>query len=463
MASSPSSHASHVHAPEGGSAAPVCPESQLRQTLGFWDLVFYGMVFMLPIAPFALFGIVHQVSHGMATLAYLVGALVMSLTANSYGLFCAEMPTAGSVYSYTTVGLNRTMGFFAGWLVFLDYILIPGLLYVVAATALNALVPAIPRWGWITAFVVLGTAANSMAVDFTALANKIMLAMMMLVLLIFFCFAIPALAHLPAGHALSLASLYDPRTFSWAALSSAVLISSTNFLGFDALTTMAEEVDQNRRGAIGKAGITTLVIMAILFCGQSWVAAQFYGVARIQSAETAFYDISRYAGGPFLFTLTSVATAFAFGIACAMVAQAAISRILFAMGRDRQLPAILARVHPKSNQPYVANIFVGCVSLAIGLFFRNQIENLSLFVNFGALSAFTLVNISVVSYFWRRKRTGRMVTHLVVPMLGAISTTALVASMRFQTLVMGFCWIAAGIAYYFILNVILKRETTFDI
>ncbi len=450
-------------APGSNALPPLATENfgykqELKRALGFWDLVIFGMVYMLPIAPFAIFGIVDHASHGQAPLAYLIGAVVMGFTARSYALLSLEFPIAGSVYSYTSQGINPTFGFLSGWLIFLDYILAPGLLYVVSAAALHGLFPPIARWEWIVVFVLLGTSANLIGIKFAAGVNKAMLLAMLIVLAVFIVAAVWAL-HQGKGHGgLTWPSFYDPRRFSAPAIATGVLICSTGFLGFDAITTLAEEIVPAKRKALGSAGLVTLAIIATLFLLQTWLAADLAPGAKVLSNDTAFYDICRYIGGPWLYTLTNVTTALAFGIACAIVCQSAIARIIFAMARDRTLPVVFARVHKRTQQPYVANIFVGAVSLVVALCFQDHIDDLLLFQNFGALSAFSLVNISVIGVFWVKRKSRDVISHMILPAIGLLFTLVLLVAMRLLTLQMGGLWLLMGIIYYVVLRAIRGRE-----
>ena len=114
-------------------------KQQLQRGLTTRDLVVYGLMFIPPIAPYALFGIVWQSAKGMVPLAYLVGLFGMLFTAMSYATMSREIPLAGSVYTYAQKGLHELAGFFAGWLILLDYILAPALLYVISALALKSM------------------------------------------------------------------------------------------------------------------------------------------------------------------------------------------------------------------------------------------------------------------------------------------------------------------------------------
>jgi amino acid transporter len=438
-------------------------KQELMRTLSVSDLVIYGMVFMLPIAPFALYGIIGHVANGLVPLVYALSAVAMAFTARSYMVMSKEFPLAGSVYTYTCFGINEVAGFFAGWLVFLDYIICPGLLSVISAAAMNSLVPFIPRWTWILLFIAFGTSLNLVGINLTAKANRLMLYGMMLVLAIFLAVGLAAL-YGGKGHGhLTFASLYTPSAFSWSAIATGVLIGSTNFLGFDAITTLGEEVRQDQKHLMGFAGLLTLAIIAILFIAQTWLAADLAPGAHVISPDTAFYDISRYAGGNGLFALTSISTALAFGVPCTIVCQSAITRIIYAMGRDGQFPRVFAKVHPKTKQPYVANLFVAGVSLLVALVFQNRIDDLALFQNFGALSAFLLVNASLIGYFWVKQGSRNLVSHMVLPLLGFLIVAALLFAMRPATLRMGVTWLAIGTVYYVTMRFAFRRAVAIEV
>jgi len=90
-------------------------KEQLRRALTTGDLVVYGMIFMVPIAPYSVFGFVWNDAKGMVPLAYFVGLVGMVFTAMSYAQMSRAFPLAGSVYTYAQRGLHEIAGFFAGW------------------------------------------------------------------------------------------------------------------------------------------------------------------------------------------------------------------------------------------------------------------------------------------------------------------------------------------------------------
>ena len=240
-------------------------KQELKRSLTLTDLVVYGMIFMIPIAPFGVYGYVNAEAPGMVPLAYIIGMVAMLFTALSYGSMAKAFPIAGSVYSYAQRGLNQHVGFIAGWLMLLDYLLIPPLLYVYAAMALNHLYPDIPKVGFILAFLVSATFVNLRGITFTARMNIIFLLAQLVVLGIFLFYAWNALHNGGGNGELTLAPLYHPETFNFALLMQAVSIAVLSFLGFDAISTLAEEIKGDPGSSVGRAALITLVVMGVIF------------------------------------------------------------------------------------------------------------------------------------------------------------------------------------------------------
>lgn len=426
-------------------------EQQLHRSLKFGDLLVYGLVFMVPIAPFGIFGSVFEGSGGMVVLAYAVGMVAMMFTALSYAQMSRAFPVAGSVYSYAGRGIAAPVGFISGWMILLDYLLVPGLLYLVSGVAMNSLVPAVPVWVWLTGFVLLNTAVNYMGIEMTAKVNKAMLAAELAVLVVFLAIGITALAQ-GKGHGFSFTPLYDPGTFSWPLVFGAVSIAVLSFLGFDGISMLAEESQETAR-ALGRAMVAALLLATALFIAQTWVAALLVEdpaklVKEGDPGGTAFYDAARNAAGGWLAGLTALATAIAWGFANSLVAQAATSRLLYAMARDRQLPSFLAKVHRKHGVPVNATLLVAAGSLALGLAMAARSDGITLLstlVNFGALSGFLVLHVSVVTHYVVRGGSRRYWSHLVAPVTGFAILAYVVVNAQVAAQRLGFVWLGTGL------------------
>ena len=437
-------------------------KEQLNRVLTTKDLVIYGMIFMVPIAPFGVFGFVWGEAKGMVPLAYLLGLVGMFFTALSYATMSRAFPLAGSVYTYAHRGLHEIAGFFSGWLILLDYILVPSLLYLISAVALRPIFPAVPAWAWLAGFISFNGVVNLLGIEFTARVNRYMLVMELATLGLFVVLGLIALYEGAGAGALTLKPIYNPQVFSLSLVGGATSIAVLSFLGFDGISTLAEE-SRGNQNAIGRATVLSLVLVGALFMLQTWIAADLAQGMRFASPETAFYEVAQRAGGTWLRLITILATVIASAIANAMAAQAAVSRILFAMARDGRLPAILAKVHPRYKTPYVSTLAVVVVSLLVGIFFADRLDDLSRVVNFGALSGFVLLHLSVINHYFFRRRSGDWIRHIVFPVTGLSIIVYVLYEMDRAAKLLGAGWIGLGILYYLVLAIRSKKPVALEI
>ena len=443
--------------PTAGEGAPGVEafgyRQELKRSLSFTDLLVYGLVFMVPIAPFGIFGSVFSGSGGMIALAYAIGMAAMAFTASSYASMSRAFPMAGSVYTYAGRGIAQPVGFIAGWMILLDYVLVPGLLYLIAGVAMHSIVSSIPVWVWLVAFVVLNTTVNWFGIEFTAKINKLMLVAELVVLVIFLVIGVYALTQGKGNGAGGWTPVYNGDTFSLGLVFGAVSIAVLSFLGFDGISTLAEENRDSAR-SIGKSMIAALALAGSLFILQTWIAGLLVPdpnglIANGDAAGTSFYDAAEVAGGHWLNVLTAVATAIAWGFANSLAAQAATSRLLFAMARDRQLPSFLAKIHPTRRVPVNATLLVAVVSLLLGLYMNSRDDGISLLstlVNFGALFAFLLLHVAVVVHFVVRNGSRDWWRHLVVPVVGFAILFYVLIHAKVAAQWTGFIWLAVGLA-----------------
>lgn len=445
---------------EGQSVSSFGYRQELKRALTFRDLLVYGMIFMVPIAPFGIYGYVAQGSGGMVALTYLIGMVGMIFTAFSYARMSEAFPIAGSVYSYAQRGINPTVGFFAGWLLLLDYILVPSLLYLVSASAIGALVPSVPAWVWLLVFIAVNTVINIRGIEFTAKANLFILIFELIVLLIFVVVGLAAVSK-GVGDGFTAKPLYDSSQFSLSLVMGAVSIAVLSFLGFDGISTLAEETTGGVK-TVGKAAVFALLGVGVLFIAQTWIAALIWpDFTSFENADVAFYQIAELAGGPWLKNLCILATVISWGLANALAAQAAISRILYSMGRDRNLPAFLAKVHPRFRTPYMSTMLVAFISVVVGLFFMEQVGALTSLVNFGALTAFLLLHVSVINHYLIRQKSGDFVRHLVLPVIGLLIIGYVWFSLDSLSKELGAVWFVIGIVYFAVLKM-TKKEVKLD-
>jgi amino acid transporter len=357
-------------------------------------------------------------------------------------------PVAGSVYTYVGRGLNQNLGFLAGWTILLDYLLIPTLLYVFAAESMAGIFPDVPKWIWIIVFLVVNTGINYVGISFTAVVNRIFLGAELVFVAIFCVIAITAVVRGTHGARFTTAPLYDAAQFTPALAAAALSIAVLSFLGFDGIATLAEESRGGRRSA-GTAMIVGLFVVAALFVAQTWLAGMLVpdtGSFSEAKAGNAFFDIVRGAAGHGWQIAFLTMNVLAVGIANAVAAQSATSRLLFSMSRDGRLPRFLSRINPRNQVPDRAILVVGVLTLVLGLFFVGQLSLISSLVNFGALTAFLLLHISVVGHYLVRQRSRNWLLHLVVPVIGFAVIAYVLFNAGTPAQVGGVIWLIIGIA-----------------
>ncbi|MFE0603632.1 APC family permease [Streptomyces sp. NPDC058892] len=437
----------------GGAPAPAAP-STLRRSLGFRDLVVYGLLFIAPMAPVGVFGALDARSHGAVGLVYLVATVAMALTAFSYAQMVRVAPQAGSVFTYARKGLGAGPGLIAGWMAMLDYLLIPAVAYLFSGIAMNALVPEVSRWVWTALAVAVTTALNLWGVRAAARVGFAVLVMEVLVLLVFVVAAVAVLVQDgPRRGWLSPLTGDGSLGFSTAAVLGAVSVAVLSYLGFDAVASFAEEVTGGSE-RVARALLFCLVLAGALFVVQGWLAALLMPVSAAELAADparqgpAFYTAAESSVGFWLHDLVAISKAVGAAFA-ALAGQAAAGRLVFAMARERRLPRVLART--SDGTPRAALLVAAAVTLVAAVWAARRDDGLGHLVSVvdvGALVAFTLLHASVVGWFVVRRREGppHWWKHLVLPVLGAAVTVAVIVEASRTAQLVGAVWLAAGLA-----------------
>lgn len=441
------------------SAAGTAP-GQLRRSLGYWDLVVYGLAYIAPIAPLSTLGFVWDESHGMIALAYLLGSVCMYFTAQSYAMLTQTVPTAGSVYGFARHALGTLPGFIAGWMILLDYLLIPAFVYVLIAVAMETLVPGVNRAVWIVALVAITLAINWFGVTVTSRANAIAVGIQVVVVLALLVLLLIALHGGKGNGALTLKPFYDAPRFEARGIFQATQLCVLAFLGFDAISTLAEEVKDGSRRTMGRAIIAVLLISAVFFVAIAWICGNVLPGVGFKDPATASYAMASYAIGSWAAVTLAWLYAVVVGVSNALPMQVGVARVLFAMGRDRQLPHMLSRVHRVHGTPYVSMLVTTGISLAVALLMKDRLDDLGFLVNFGALSGFLLLHISVINLFGIRGRSRSWFAHWAVPILGIVVVLAVMTGMERVTIIVGLSWLAIGLVYGYILHRLRRDELT---
>lgn len=347
----------------------------------------------------------------------------------------------------------------------LDYLLVPTLLYVVASQAMSGIFPEIPALVWGLIFVAINTFVNIRGIELTAIITRVALVLELLCLAAFVILGVMWIATDPFSQGFTLKPFYNPETFNPALVMSAVSLGVLSFLGFDGIATLSEEAKDAQKGP-SRAMVCSLMIVGFLFMLQTYIAGCISpdGAVFADDPDNAFYLVAQVVGGKGMYIVCAFATAISWGIFNSLVAQTAISRILFAMSRDGNLPKVLAKVHPKFKTPYVAALFVGGLSLILVVVFEQLgIDSISRLVNFGALTSFCVLHFTVFWHFFIKERSGKVFLHVIMPALGFLITAYTWISLDELSKIMGITWVIAGIIYYIVLKKVLKRNVEIDV
>lgn len=421
-------------------------KQELKRDLGFFSVLLYGMAMLFPIAAFTEFGPISVASKGHMALAYLLAAIPMAFTAWSYGQMSGEFPITGSSYSYISRVLKPYIGFASGWALLLDYCLFPVLNYICIALYVQALIPQAPYWAIYVGSVVLVTLINLMGIKDLARINNFLTIFGFLVVFYFIAIALGALGK-GVGAGFSALGLYNPETFHWRTVLMGASVACYSFIGFDTMTNLSEEVKEPSK-IMPKATMTVCITMALLFTLVAYLATSIFpDYTKFIQVETAINQVATIIGGQTLVTLICLAM-IACGIAFAVDAQAGVSRLLYGMGRDEVIPKkIFTYLHPKTKVPVFASIAMAIFCIALE---KVSLVSLIPMINFGALLAYTLVNLSVVIHFFingKQRGAAGFIKYLLIPGLGFITCLVLFFSLAPNAKIIGFSWLGLGIVY----------------
>lgn len=421
-------------------------KQELKRALSLRDIVLYGMLFMVIIAPQSIYGEIQLASGGLTPLVYLVGAAAISFTAFGYMQMSNRFPIAGSVYAYVQRGINPHFGFIAGWLILLDYLFIPALLYVLVAGWGVALIPQIPWFVWILIFVIFNTIVNVRGMEMTKGVDWVMFLLETGILLFFVIIGLKFVLGGGGYGELTAAPFYQTGKVDLNFIASATSIACLSFLGFDGMSTLAEETIRPEK-TVGKGILIALIAITCVFVLQTYVAALIQPDWENIDPATGFFDAAAAAGGEGLRIALLVINILAVGVANIMAAQTATARMLYGMGRDGVIPRIFARIHPKYQTPYVGTLVVGVISCILPLLLT--LPQLVRLVNFGALSSFVFLNVAVFVFFFmkekRRNSFADIVKYLICPICGVAILLFVFSGFENLTYIIGFSWLAVGI------------------
>lgn len=431
-----------ISTPQEEAAVP-----HLRRVLSLWDLILYGIVAVTPSAPATVYGVAEVQSHGHAALTILAGMVAMVLTAISYGRMAALYPSAGSAYTYVGRSLHPYLGFVAGWAMLLCYVVCPLFCVIYGSLALQRAVPALPYPVCAALFAVGITYLNLRGIRTTARASEVLCAFMFVVLLAYIVLAIRYLiGHNGVAGLFSIRPFYNPATFNIHDIARATSFSALTYLGFDAVTTLAEDVKNPRRNVMLSA------VLVIVFTGVFGGLMVYLGQLvwpdyhTYTNVETAFIEVTGRVGGVMLFQAVAFLLVIA-NIGSGITTQVSAARLLFGMGRDDVIPRrFFAHLHPVRNTPNRNIWLIGILAFVGALVMSYELT--AEILNFGAFLGFMGVNLAVVWQFWVRraeKHRREFLEDIVLPALGFVFCTIIWLGLGTPAKIAGVIWFGIGL------------------
>ncbi|WP_312857302.1 APC family permease [Neobacillus endophyticus] len=422
-------------------------ESQetFKRSLGVASVIFLGLAYMSPFAVFDTFGVVSALTNGHVPASYVFITLAILFTALSYGKMAQKFPDAGSAYTYTKKTISPQLGFLVGWSALLDYLFLPMINAVLARIYLSALFPAIPSWIWVIGLILIITVMNIAGIKFAVTANMLFVLFQLLIAIVFVFLIIRAILH--GGSTTFTINPFFSQNMKISSLLSGASILALSFLGFDAVTTLAEETIHPEKN-IPKAIFSIALIGGLFFVIVTYFMQCLYpNVSVLKNINGASPEIARQIGG-LLFQSIFTSGALISVLASGLAAQTSASRLLYAMGRDGVLPKkSFGSIHKTLKTPVFNILFIGI--LALTALFLDLVTATSL-VNFGAFTAFSFVNLSVIIYYWKNKRemkANSLFGYVLFPFVGLIFSIYLWFNLDKLAVIFGLSWFLIGMIY----------------
>ncbi|MFT4220016.1 MAG: APC family permease [Microbacterium sp.] len=435
--------------------------AHLRRTLGLVPLVVFGLSYMAVATVFTTYGIVNQLTEGHLVLSYLVAVVVMLFTASSYGAMVRKFPVAGSAYTYTQQSFGGVVGFLTGWILMLDYLFIPMINFMILGLYMGTQFPSVPNWIFMLACLLAVLLFNVLGISLVNKVNITIIAITVGVIAVFAFLAIKTAVNDP--NAPGLLDPFIPGAEGFSPVFAGAAVLALSFLGFDAVSTLSEEA-KNARKDIPRAIILTTLIGGAVFIVISWLGARAYYLDDWSTASEDLINapgvvLAGHVGGEALvvaFLVMVVIGCFGSGLA----GQVAVSRIIYAMGRDGILPKPFSFIWAKFGTPVVAAVTVSIFALS-SMFL--SLDQAAFMISFGALGAFAMVNLSVIKVYLfpkgeqRPPGAGPLIRYGLIPLIGVGLTLWLWTSLQPLTWVVGGIWLLIGVIILLIKTHFFRR------
>ena len=426
-------------------------EVTLKRTLTLPLIIMFGLAYLAPTVVFNYYGLFTPSTHGMYTLALCVTAVVMALTAYSYTQMVKAYPSAGSAYTYVNKSVQPHLGFLSGWVMLVDYLLLPMICYLLLGVYINEYFPVLPVWAIVVFVAAIGMIVNIVGIKTASIIDTIVTcATIAFTILFVACIVRYVTNGGGSGTLFDPSAFYNPDNFELKGTLAASAVLCASFVGFDAVTTLAEEAKDPQK-VMGKAIMGVVIGAGVIFA----IVAYFSQIAwpqahtGIEDPDTGIFELFPHIGMNWLGTMFFVIDNCG-SFVCAMAGMGAVSRILYGMGRDNILPKkFFGKLSPKFQTP-VNNIVLTTLIALTAIFYQDNVMGAASLVSFGAVCGFFMVNLSVIShYIIRGKERGgaAMFRHLVIPALGMESLVVVFYFIETPAKILGGAWLLVGILY----------------
>ncbi|MBP2845763.1 APC family permease [Dickeya oryzae] len=421
---------------------------QLRKTLTLVPVVMMGLAYMQPMTLFDTFGIVSGLTDGHVATAYAFALIAILFTALSYGKLVRRFPSAGSAYTYAQKAISPTVGFMVGWSSLLDYLFMPMINILLAKIYFETLIPSIPSWIFVVLLVGFMTLSNLRGIKTVANFNSLIVVLQVAVMVVITGMVIYGVSQGEGAGTLASSRPFWSDNAHVVPMITGATILCFSFLGFDGISSLSEETKDAGR-VIPKAIFLTALLGGVIFVVVSYFLQLYFpDISRFQHPDASQPEIMLYVAGKafqFGILIFSCVTVLASG----MAAHAGVSRLMYVMGRDGVFPErFFGYVHPRWRTPSLNVLLVGVIALSAISF---DLVTATALINFGALVAFTFVNLSVISQFYIRERRNKTlkdtVNYLILPVMGALTVGALWLNLERTSMTLGLVWAAIGLLY----------------
>lgn len=429
-------------------------EATLKRTLTLPLIIMFGLSYLAPTVVFNYYGIFTPSTHGMYTLALCGTAIIMAFTAYSYTQMVKAYPSAGSAYTYISKSVQPHLGFLSGWVMLVDYLLLPMICYLLLGVYINEYFPMIPVWAVVIVVAGIGMLINIVGIKTASIIDTIVTcAAIGFTILFIACVVRYVTGGGGAGTLWDPSAFYNAENFELKGVLAASAVLAASFVGFDAVTTLAEEA-KNPEKIMGKAIMGVVIGAGVIFA----IVAYFSQIAwpqaylHIEDPDTGIFELFPHINMEWLGTVFFIVDNCG-SFVCALAGMGAVSRILYGMGRDNILPKkIFGKISPRFQTP-VNNIVITTIIALTAIFYQDNVMGAASLVSFGAVCGFFMVNFAVIShYIIRGKERGAaaMIKHLVIPGLGMISLLIVFYFIETPAKILGGIWLAIGLVYLLI-------------